>query len=332
MGRSFINGFLRSVRKMADPPMYWGDGSDGILSAGVTYLAGDEGDFDKYSGFCIKQFSEINWTPGSAETLTVDEPCRGLILLVNGNVNIGEHATISMAKMGSVLPTNPSELFDLYGGSKRIRHIVDTMKTLKGGAGGDGGDGGQSNSGTPGVGGTGGEGRNCQGGRGGGGGASVRDYSAGNGGSVIYPEILGYPGFIHGWNGGGGGFKRDNGARPGGAPWGAGGGGSGCGPDNSSYRPGEDGEHTGGFILIIARGSITIEGKLDVTGGNGGNGGSGYVYGGGGGGAGGGVIAVFAQGHIDTISATKTLTGGAGGSGYQNGTAGGDGTYYEEKI
>ena len=61
-------------------PSYWGDGSDGILSAGATYHAKDAGgigDFDKYSGFCIKQFTSINWIPGSPQTLTVNEPCRG---------------------------------------------------------------------------------------------------------------------------------------------------------------------------------------------------------------------------------------------------------------
>ena len=88
-------------------------------------------------------FSSINWDPDPAtpEMLTVAEPCRGLILFVDGDVNIGQNATISMAKMGSVLPTNPSELIDLYSDSMQMRHIVNALKTLKGGVGGDGGAG-----------------------------------------------------------------------------------------------------------------------------------------------------------------------------------------------
>jgi len=344
----FMNGFKRP-RRVSDyyVPPFWGDGSDGILTAGTTYQAGV--DFDKYSGFCIKQFSEIDWDPATAETLTVDEPCRGLILLVNGDVNIGANATISMAKKGSILPCNPKELLYLYHESKQIGHIVDTLLTLKGGAGGDGGNG--RNEGANSLGGTGGVGRTCQGGRGGGGGGGATNTGGGNGGEVIYPEIPGYGGHSkpsnyvnstttpNGFNGGGGGHQHMRGGG-GGYPFGAGGGGGSAdwveGGDYTGWD-GYDGEHSGGFILIIASGSITITGTLDVTGGDGGNDGaynlSSISYtGGGGGGGGGGVIALYAKGYIDTSSAVKTLTGGAGGSGYQSGTSGGTGTYYEERI
>lgn len=306
-------------------PSFWGDGSDGVLSAGDTYLAGT--DFEKYSGFCIKQFSEINWAPGSAETLIVDEPCRGLILLVDGDVNIGANATISMANKGSVLPVNPSELIDLYRDSMQMRRIVNILKTLHGGAGGNGKTGSQY-SGTPG---TGGPGRICQGGFGGGGAASgdASDSKGGNGGSIIYPDVLGFPGKNADgdglWGGGGNSGYSGNRNSGGGRPYGAGGGGA------VFTSAGGDGEHTGGFILIIARGNISIAGTLNVTGGNGGNGGSDGSSGGGGGGAGGGVIAVFANGVI-TSSAIKTLTGGSPGSRGSGGTAGGNGTYYEEQL
>ena len=345
--RTFSGGFLRPAKNRGSViPMYWGDGSDGILSAGTTYHAKDAegvGDFDKYSGFCIKQFTEINWVPGSPETLTVDEPCRGLILFIDGDVNIGANATISMAKMGSILPANPVELLDLYHESKQMRYIVDTLKGLAGGTGGNGGRGGAYN-GSGGAGGSGGTGRICLGGFGGGGGGGGGGATGGAGAAVIYPEVIGHSGQgraysskngYSGWNGGAGGGGGQT--YPEGEPNSTGGGfmyggGPGGGAWGSSFCRGNQSEHTGGLILIIAKGSITITGILDVTGGAGGDGGSGSARGGGGGGAGGGVIAVFSRGAIDTTAAVKTLTGGAGGSGANSGTTGGQGTYYEEQL
>lgn len=305
-------------------------------------------DFDKYSGFCIKQYSSINWNPASPETLTVDEPCRGLILLVNGDVHIGESATISMAKKGSILPCNPDELLDIFGISKKIQHIVNMLKTLKGGIGGNGGHGANYGASAS-VGGIGGEGRICQGGFGAGPGGVVHSSGrvAGNGGDVIYPEGRPQNGASNdsllpntgtdGFNGGTGGncaplfelYYADPGISYGAA--------AGGGSIGSSATTGGKGEHTGGFILIIARGIVIIEGTLDVTGGDGGSGGEGAFSGGGGGGAGGGVIAVFAGSTINTTSATKILTGGAGGvatgvNGSTSGTAGQNGTYYEEQL
>jgi hypothetical protein len=261
-------GFVRPIKRPNGfIPMYWGDGSDGILSAGETYQAGV--DFDKYAGFCIKQFSSINWDPASSETLTVDEPCRGLILFVYGDVYVGSNATISMAKMGSVLPANPSELIDLYHESAQMRHIIGVLKTLQGGAGGDGGRGGSYSGGTSGIGGIGGTGRICQGRRGAGPGGVAFGNLGGDGGDVIYPECGQQNGYncdnsnangADGWNGGAGGM-----AYPGSATFPTSPGRSyGAGPRGGSlYGPrGGDGEHTGGFILIIAKGNITIAGTI----------------------------------------------------------------------
>ena len=332
MGQSFLNGFSRVRRKTVEPSMYWGDGHDGILAGEKTLHAGT--DYTQYEDFAVLEYERIHWVPATPETLTVDKPCRGLVIFVQGDVYIGENATISMGKMGSVLPANPVELIDLYGDSKKMRHIVDTLKILRGGAGGDGADGDNY----AGNGGTGGIGRICQGGigGGGGGGTSDRDYAGSNGGSVTFPEMLPGPGGnprSKGFNGGGGGCSYNSSNIPdldgGGNAWGAGGGGA---TADRGTRAG-DGEHTGGFMLIVAKGSIVISGALNVIGGDGGNAGTNCAHrGGGGGGAGGGVVAVFAHGAIDTSSAIKRLTGGAGGSGYYSGAAGGDGTYYEEKI
>lgn len=346
-------GSFARPKKMSDfyIPPFWGDGSDGILSSGATYQAGV--DFEKYSGFCIKQFKEILWNPADAQTLTVDEPCRGLVLMVNGDVNIGANATISMAKKGSILPCNPEELIDRFHESRQMRYIVDVLKTLRGGAGGDGGRGVVEQPGS--LGGTGGIGRICQGGRGGGGGGGAISSggSGGNGGSIVYPECMGYPGHNgtkttknpsvtrNGFNGGGGGNQGDEGGG-GGVPWGAGGGGgsSRWSSDTHPSADGLDGEHTGGFILIIARGSVFITGTIDVTGGNGGDGGmpnytDGGYLGGGGGGAGGGVIAIFSQTAIDVLSATVNKSGGPGGqagTSARPGTGGQQGTVYTEVL
>lgn len=131
----FMTGFKRP-RKISDYyiPPFWGDGSDGILTAGATYQAGV--DFDKYSGFCVKQFSEIDWDPVTPETLTVDEPCRGLILFVDGDVHIGGNAAISMVKKGSILPCNPGKLIEIFYESKQMRRIVNVLNILRGGIGG----------------------------------------------------------------------------------------------------------------------------------------------------------------------------------------------------
>ncbi|MGI6124377.1 MAG: hypothetical protein ACOYIG_09355 [Acetivibrionales bacterium] len=305
---------------------FWGDGSDGVLSAGATYQAGV--DFDEESGFCIKQFTSIDWDPATPETLTVDKPCRGLILFSQGPVYIGQNATISMAKKGSIVPVNPECFIEMFGASAQMRHIVDVLKTLRGGAGGDGGSGRSWNGGHAGTPGTGGIGRICLGGIGGGGSGGGNGSTGGDGGSVILPEVFGHGGWAKdGWQGGGGRYSTSTtGSAPGGNPYGGGGAGG-------SKGLAAEGEHAGGFILIIAKGSIEISGTLDVTGGNGGSNTSGSTgTGGGGGGAGGGVIALFAQTSVDVSTATINKNGGQGGTGYQNGTGGQQGTLYTEAI
>ncbi len=311
-------------------PANWGDGSDGVLAAGSTYLAGT--DFLKYSGFCIKEFEAIDWDPASPETLTVDAPCRGLILFSQGPVYIGQNATISMAKKGSIVPVNPECFIEMFGASAQMRHIVEVLKTLRGGAGGNGGRGASNSGGTAGTAGTGGPGRICQGGLGGGGSASsYGGGTSGAGGSIILPEILGHGGKSegeNGWQGGGGAANstatNDN-WRCGGHPYGAGAAGGGI------TNPGGDGEPTGGFLLIIGRDEVVIDGTMDVTGGDGGSC-TGTMPGGGGGGSGGGVIAIFSKVAIDVSSATVLKDGGQGGSGSNNGTAGQPGTIYTEVL
>lgn len=325
MAHSFSNGFSRTKRKTMEPSMYWGDGHNGILAEGKTLQAGV--DFTQYEDLAVLEYERIHWDPDGPETLTVDQPCRGLIVLVAGPVYIGQNATISMAKKGSILPCNPEGLLDRFGASKKMRRVVDTLKTLHGGNGGNGGRGSLYS----GAAGTGGLGRTCQGGFGGGGSGSAIDgeHIGGDGGSIVYPDVNGFPGKGPSgdakWGGGGNSYcGSGNRHYTGGYPYGGGGSGA-----NSGGGNGGDGEHAGGFILMIARSNVCIAGILDVSGGKGG---STSGDGGGGGGAGGGVVAVFAQGHIDTTSAVRNLAGGAGGSGGHAGIAGANGTYCEERL
>ena len=322
-------GFVRPTKTPGCViPMNWGNSRDGVLTAGSTLISG--ADYEKYAGFAIRQYKAINWDPATDQVLTVDQPCRGLILMVDGPVYIGQHATISMAKKGSLLASNPEELLYLFSVSKKMKAIVDALKTLKGGPGGNGG----TSVSYPGSPGSGGPGRVCQGGLGGGGASPGGDssHTGGSGGSIVYPEVIGYPGAIAGadglWGGGGSAYYSGNRTYRAGRPYGAGGGGS------ARIGHGGDGEHTGGFILLVAKGSVFIEGNLDVTGGRGGSGvtDSGGYPSGADGGSGGGVIAVFSHGAINTTSAVKTLTGGLTGAGGRGGTSGGSGTYHEERI
>ena len=319
----FNGGFLRPTKNRGSfIPMYWGDGSDGVLTAGDVYHAGT--DYVTYSDLCIKQFSQINWDPATPETLTVDKQCRGLVIFVNGDAYIGTNAKISMSKLSSTLPVSPEVFLEMYGDSVQMRHIVDTLKTLRGGEGGDGGN----DQGSDYLGGTHGPGRICQGAFGAGGASST-----GNGGSTTEPELLGWPGLSYGVSsvgsfGGAYGYH--------GTPAKYGGGGASTGGSANPGGVGASGEPPGGFILFIVKGTLMIAGAIDIEGGPGGNartdGGGGD--GGGGGGNGGGVFAAFAGTAVDISSATINKSGGPGGTSISggNGTGGQQGTTYTESL
>lgn len=120
---------------------------------------------------------------------------------------------------------------------------------------------------------------------------------------------------------------------------GAGGGGSGgnsnvnqyYGPYSNTYgEDGNDGQGSGGFVLLIVKGTVTINsgGKIEANGGSGGNGGRGirktqsstpsYSYTGGcgnaagGGGAGGGMVLIWHKSGY-TNNGSVTVSGGSGG-------------------
>ena len=87
---------------------YFGDGSDGSLSTtgNVTYTVQNKsGSYD--GDTVVKQYSSL--TVNSGHTITVDQPCRGLVIYVKGDCTI--NGTISMSQKGG--KSNPT----LNGGS-----------------------------------------------------------------------------------------------------------------------------------------------------------------------------------------------------------------------
>lgn len=327
----------------------------------------------------IKQCESINIPAGY--TLTTNKACRGIILYSKGDVVI--NGTIDMSYKGG---GSPVELPFLWLGSsnKKAKAINDEVQALNGGKGGNGGNaygnvwryGGIGNI------------RKFLGGlgAGGAGGATSNIYGS-NGGSVVSPYMIstitnmagqqrcpsgttlsdGIKGVdgVGTQGGSGGGIAHDDNSYivPGNGGYGLGAGGGGGGGANltgTSYGDtayaghGGNGNSAGGFVLIIAKGSIAIGslGYIKASGSNGGNAGNGnagsanqqIAYGGGGGGgAGGGVIALLYKVGFSN-SGNVIVSGGAGGyygalagiTGTQyiatNGTAGSVGTIYTRKI
>ena len=76
---------------------YFGDGSDGVLSTSgnVTYTVSNKsGSYD--GDTVVLQYSSL--TVNTGHTLTVDQPCRGLVIYVDGNCTI--NGTINMTSKG----------------------------------------------------------------------------------------------------------------------------------------------------------------------------------------------------------------------------------------
>ena len=89
---------------------FFGDGSDGALNtAGNVTIS-----VTAQTGIAIKQYTSI--TINSGHTLTVNNPCRGLILYSQGDVTIS--GTITMTEKGSYLTESPIPALKLLFGSK----------------------------------------------------------------------------------------------------------------------------------------------------------------------------------------------------------------------
>ena len=337
---------------------FFGDGSDGALntSGNVTFPV------TAHTGLIVKQYSSI--TINAGHIVTVNSPCRGLVLYsqgnvtINGTIDMSKKAGFSVGEIPPILITN-SKLY-------KYNRLATIFTSLKGGAGGKGGYGGGGRATSyRSPGGLGGGGRLFAGGYGGGGGRLLQnDYQSqqngGNGGTVDYNDLGGGKSSgvwsygrddqsislqgnngIHGGGGSGGAYaiprRTSSYSRTGdgGICFGGGGGGSGgCSVYDGNSSDAGNGEFAGGFILIVSGGNINIgsKGKLLANGGNGGDGSAGaggdssscWGDGGGGGGGGGGGVVALFYKQSYTNSGSISVSGGLGGSGGASGKVGGD--------
>jgi phage minor structural protein len=287
-----------------------GDGSDGALSTtgNVTFSVPLDGEP------VVKKYTSL--TVNNGHTITTSQRCKGLILLVQGDVVIHAGGKIHMddkaAYVGSGIPGGASANFLL---TMPITSLFAYSLIPVGGAGGRGGKGGDGNvvvaSGS---------------------GATLKASPGGLGGKGGMNSAFG------GSGGGGGGSGQWNnyfvsgylsGCYPGGGGKGAGNGGLGGSKDISSdpAQSGEPGEFGGGggILAIIAGGNITISGVVSASGvAPGQNGGNGEVKdgtptrygrgGGGGGGSGGGVVVLARYGNY-TNNGSVLVNGSDGGAG-----------------
>jgi hypothetical protein len=326
---------------------FFGDGSDGDFNStgNVTFSA------TLHSGLIVKQYRSFRLNAG--HTMTVNNPCRGLVIYVQEDCIID--GTIDMSQKAGLAPNGEIVPMLITKDIMQYYRLTTTLQALKGGAGGNGGYGGSTlatdTSGRQTSVGIGGGGRQNLGGFGGGGSGGGLDFGnkGGIGGSITFAELGGgdseqlirSASNISGRNGmfgsgatGAVSLTTGSTAGKGGKCNGGGGGGSGAGSSGSSSAGG-DGAPAGGFICIIVGGNMTLNGTIRANGGNGGNGSAsvgtggtgGSGGGGGGGGAGGGVIAVYYRGTF-TNNGTLQVNGGSGGSGGAgsgSGEAGGPG-------
>lgn len=284
-----------------------GDGSDGALSTtgNLTFPVALDGEP------VIKQYTSLIVNNG--HTITTSNRCKGLILLVQGDVVVHAGGKIHMddkaAYVGSGIPGGASANFLL---TMPITSLFAYSLIPVGGAGGKGGNGadGQLVVSTP----SGGAAlRTSPGGKGATGGMNSAFGGSGGGGGGSGQWYEWYSGYIDGCSPGGGG---------------KGGGNGGLGGSEDIYsnpaqsgQPGEFGGG-GGVLAIIAGGNITINGIVSASGVTPGeNGGDGQVKdsrrgrgGGGGGGSGGGVVVLARYGNY-TNNGSVLVNGSDGGAG-----------------
>ena len=340
---------------------YWGDGSDGAFTSDGSDTQTVQNKNGSYDGdILVRNYTSMNVQSG--HTYTVDQPCRGMLIYVDGDCTIAGTLTMS-AKGGKADPTasggsdssaanaNGLQLGFIKdgstdtlasptfagGGSAAVSAVanhpaisgdgINLQISRIGGVGGDGGDANNSWMGRGGANGsTGGTTISTGGGQGGdrqGGGCGGGGGTGGKGGC-----FSGGPGGGGGRNDPGGNPADNYGGGAGGtvaqAPGGGGAGNPGA-PGGGSGGAGGDG--VGGIIYLIVKGNLTISGTVSA---NGVQGGSGGGYGGGGGSGAGAIFYVYAG----TLSNTGTIEaegGDPGNSGNGRG-GGGEGGIYGVQV
>ena len=335
---------------------YFGDGSDGAVTINSNTNLTVPNKSGSYDGdMVVKNYTTLTVNEGT--TLTTDQPGRGLLIYVQGNAVI--NGTISMSARGAYanptiagasdnsavsstglrLPilksgwTNTLAAADFAGaGTAAVTAVANQSGISNNGKiytivrqGASGGSGRASASGLPGASGSTGQ-------SGGGGGGGGTNSSGGNG---SYGSSFG---------GGSGGGGSVNGAGGGSAiTWGGAGGngnsgsyctGSGAGNPAGAYGAPQNG--TGGTVILIVGGNLTIgsAGKIEANGKNGGTANFCSWGSGGGGATGGGVIVTLYAGSYTNNGTIQASGGTGGGSNYYSypGGTGGAGSTVVEQI
>ena len=331
----------------------FGDSSDGSLSTSGNVTHTVQNKNGSYDGdMVIKEYSSL--TINSGHTMTVDQPCRGLMILVNGDCTI--NGTLSMHARGA--SANPSSSggsdnnavgasglqvgFATTSGSSSftndgtgyngcgtaVRSTLATFNNLSSngviatiqrtGAAGDPGKSSHNNT----------SGSNGSTGQSGGGGAGGWD-----GSNTVSVSGAGAAGTCFSGGSGGGGSTTSGGhssldavayGGAGGNANGSAGAQGGVGnPAGTSTGGGQGGVGTGGLLVLVVKGNLTIGGSGVVTAkGVDGSGNSRYAAGGG---SGGGNI-IYAYGGTLSNSGSITANGGHG----QPTATGGDASTYAD--
>jgi len=307
---------------------YFGDGSDGdvTISSDTNLTAVEDGDM------ILKQYSSL--IIDGTKTLTTDNRCKGLFVYVQNDCTI--NGILSMTARGAHAdPTNDGvnstglryaaiksgetgslAAADFAGCGNAVINVVSNQPSILGNGKifqitREGAAGGGSAAGSPDPGNAGGNGTTGQSGGGGSGGSGSGSISGAGAAGTCF-------------SGGSAGGGTNNGAVSAGTVnGGAGGngttnGGGGAGnPGGTNTNSGENG--TGGLIILIVGGNLTIGGSASILA-KGKLGGASYA---GGGSSGGGNILILYKGDLvnsGTISAdggatAGTVAGGAGGNG-----------------
>ena len=333
---------------------YFGTGKDGSVTisssaqissstspGGLNNISREHGDV------IVKNYR--NLTIGSGVLFSPLRPCRGLVIYCTGNLTV--NGTISMTgKGGGVankiaaplgIASSTDSRYDLVDATLQFNNCSSSVAggrgipthwnwapsgslwfsnykmriPLSGSAAGGAGGSGTNNA----AGAAGSAGIFCCGGGGGGGSGAPNINTAGSGGRGTI--FSGGAGGVGGVNNGGTAPSALFEASIGGG-LGAGGAGN---PPSTAGSGGAAGIGVGGLLILIVRGSVTINGTLSSNGAIGGAGSGPAIGGGSGGGSGGGRIMII-YGDTYTNAGTVVANGGSGGSGGGTGGSGGAGS------
>lgn len=332
---------------------YFGDGSDGALST-----AGDETITSTSDGdMIVKNYTSL--TINSGHTMTVSNRCKGLLIYVDGDCTID--GTLTMTARGANVnastagvsasglrikrfksgSTDSDPGTDLLSGCGAAAIAAENNQESIAGFGKvytiprDGGSGAgapaatnndEYRNGTTGGTTSGGSGGGGSGGSGHANASGSTQAGGGNAGTCFSGGAAGGGAFANNSSGSGGGGASNGGA-----------GGNGFNGGGGAGNPGGSGSHTGGngtggLLILIVRGNLTI-GASGFVSANGMAGGSGdNASRGSGGGSGGGIILML-HGGTYTNNGTVQANGGAGGSNvFTTGGSGGAGSVTVDQI